>query len=113
MEKIKKYQKIIITILNEMATDVSDTEEEHEAIITDTKHHHYFLQWLGFDDSNKFVNKPLLHFHIKSKGKIWILANLTDEDIAETLIKRGVQRTDVVVGFHPRKLREHTGYAVG
>jgi hypothetical protein len=33
--KIKKHPKIILTILNEMATDVSDTEEEHEAIITD------------------------------------------------------------------------------
>lgn len=112
MGKIRKYQKLIIALLHEMATDVSEGEEEHEEIITDTKHHHYFLQWLGFDDDNSFINKPLLHFQIKPNGKIWILANLTDEDVAETLIARGVQRTDIVLGFHPRKLREHTGYAV-
>ena len=112
MEKIKKYQKIILALINEMATDVSDAEEEHEEIITDTKHHHYCLQWLGFDEDGRFVNKPLLHFQIKRNGKVWILANLTDEDIAEALIARGVQRMDVVLGFFPRTLREHTGYAI-
>jgi hypothetical protein len=112
MEKIKKYQKAILDLIKDMATDISTSEEEHEEIISDTQNHHYFLQWLGFNDQNRFIDKPLLHFHIKPDGKIWILANLTDDDVAEELIKRGVEQSDLVLGFHPRNLRQHTGYAV-
>ena len=111
MEKIEKYQKAIMDLIHNMATDVSTSEEEHEEIIVDTQNKHYFLQWLGFNEDNRFIDKPLLHFHIKPDGKVWILANLTEEDVAEELIKRGVAHDDLVIGFHPRNLRRYTGYA--
>ena len=111
MEKIERYQTAIMDLIHNMATDVSTSEEEHEEIITDTTNKHYFLQWLGFNEENRFIDKPLLHFHIKPDGKIWILANLTDEDVAQELISRGVATDDLVIGFHPRNLRRHTGYA--
>ena len=112
MDKIEKYQNIILNLIQMFATEITDSESEHEEIITDLVHHHYFLQWLGFDTKDRFINKPILHFHIKSDGKIWVLANLTDSDIAEMLINSGVDKNDIVVGFFPQKLRVHTGYAV-
>jgi hypothetical protein len=111
MEKIEKYQIAIMDLIHNMATDVSTSEEDHEEIITDTQNKHFFLQWLGFNEENRFIDKPLLHFHIKPDGKIWILANLTDEDVAQELINRSVAHEDLVIGFHPRNLRRHTGYA--
>jgi hypothetical protein len=112
MDKITKYQNIVLAIIQMFATETESNESEHEEIITDLVHHHYFLQWLGFDAKDRFINKPILHFHIKSDGKVWILANLTESDVAEMLVEKGVDKNDVVVGFHPQKLRAHTGYAI-
>lgn len=112
MDKIEKYQKAILELIQLFATETGDSESEHEEIITDLVQHHYFLQWIGFDRKDRFINKPILHFHIKSNSKIWVLANLTDSNVAEILINKGVDKNDIVVGFFPQKLRSHTGYAV-
>lgn len=107
MDKVVKYEKLVLGIINEMIS-----KNDSEAVIVDKENRHYFLQWIGFNQDNRFIDKPLLHFQIKPNGKIWILANLTEEDIAEELLKRGVDRTDIVIGFHPEHLRKHTGFAV-
>lgn len=113
MEKIAKYAKIIQALLNEMATDRAFIEEEvREDVVFDTNRHHYFILWVGFTPQNTFMDKILVHFHIKETGKIWLLANWTEEELGEELVKRGVEKNDIVVGFYPKKVREHTGYAV-
>ncbi len=112
MDKIAKYEKIIIAYLTELGTDIADREEEHEEIITDTLHRHYFLWWLGFDDEQRFINQPLVHFHLKKDGKIWIFANLTEENLGDELILRGVNREDIVLGFHHRSVRAFSGFSV-
>jgi len=113
MEKIAKYSKIIQELLQEMATDTKCIEEEvHEEIIFDTVRHHYFILWVGFTPKRAFVNQVMVHFHIKETDKIWLLVNWTEEEVGEELVKRGVEKMDIVVGLHPKKVREHTGYAV-
>ncbi|NJN34128.1 MAG: XisI protein [Saprospiraceae bacterium] len=107
MDKIKKYEQSIINLLQSMVS-----EDDFETLITDKENHHYFLQWMGFNDHNRFIDKPLVHFHIKPNGKIWILANATEEDVAEALIQKGIPKSDIVLGFHPSNFRKHTGYAV-
>jgi XisI protein len=111
MEKIEKHQSAVMDLIRHMATDVSNSEDEHEAIITDTHNKHYLLQWLVFNSERRFIDKPLLHFQIKPDGKIWILANLTEQDVAQELINSGVAHEDLVLGFHPRNLRRYTGYS--
>jgi XisI protein len=112
MDKIKKYQTIITQLLHEMQSPEQDNEAEQEVIITDTKRHHYFLQWIGFDADDCFINKPLVHFHIKPNGKIWILANRTETDIAEALMRKGVAKKEIVLGFLEPLVRAHSGFAV-
>jgi hypothetical protein len=112
MDKIKKYQTIITKLLQEMQSNEETNDAEQEAIITETKRHHYFLQWIGFDAEDRFINKPLLHFHIKPNGKIWLLANLTETDVAEELMLKGVDKKDIVLGFLVPFIRAHSGFAV-
>ena len=113
MDKIKKYSTIAIDLLQELHHIVNDDDENtHEEIVLDKENHNYYLMYIGFKDKYKFVNEPIIHFKIKENGKIWILANDTDIDITEDLMKKGVERQDIVLGFHPKHLREHTGFAV-
>jgi hypothetical protein len=40
------------------------------------------------------------------------LANVTEEDVAETLTKMKIKPCDIVLGFHPEQVRAYSGYAV-
>ena len=44
-------------------------------------------------------------------GKIWIQHDGTQEGVAEELVTAGIPRQQIVLGFHPPKLRKHTEYA--
>lgn len=113
MEKIKKYQKIIINLLEQQVAPFQKAAkgEVEEQLIFDTNHHHY--QWLtiGWDNEEEFKNYINIHFTIKPDGKIWLMENNTDIRIAEELVKLGVPREDIVLGFQPPSVRPMTDFA--
>ena len=45
-------------------------------------------------------------------GKIWIQQNMTEIDLGEELVKMGVPKSDIVIGFLPPEVREYSEYAV-
>ncbi|MCF8246699.1 MAG: XisI protein [Saprospiraceae bacterium] len=53
-----------------------------------------------------------MHFHLKPDGKIWVETNNTEIQVAKELEKKGVPKTDIVLGFHPESVRHLTDYAV-
>lgn len=87
-------------------------EELHDEILIDKQKRHYFLLWLGFDVQGSFTDKILIHFQIKENGKIWILANWTENLLAVLLMEKGVAQKDIVIGFRPKNVRITTKYAV-
>ena len=108
MEKIKKYQNIIIKVLN---TYNNENKGEGAYVLTDKDHHHY--QWLraGWDNANHYFFRVRIHLHINADGKIWILENTTEEDVAEDLVAEGVLKSDIVLSFLPESVRQFSGYA--
>ena len=52
-----------------------------------------------------------LHLQVKLDGKVWILANWTEDDIAEALVEKGVPKSDIVLGLLPANVRAYSGYA--
>jgi XisI protein len=113
MEGLKKYQAIIIALLEEHAALLpkNAASEVEEQIIVDTQHNYF--QWLTIGWENEFVFKNYInvHFTIKPSGKIWLMENNTEIRFAEELVKRGVSRQDIVLGFQPPSVRAYTDYA--
>jgi glutathionylspermidine synthase len=109
MEKITKHQAIVLDLLKAFENDNQDGQTY---ILTDTVHHHYQVMRAGWDSRNHYFLRVRVHLHIKSDGKIWIMENRTEEDIAEMLVERGVQKKDIVLALLPEHVREFSGYAV-
>jgi hypothetical protein len=111
MDKVVFYQNCIIKILErygkEKPVNLQDVENQ---LITDTTHHHYQLQRVGWQDG-KFIHYLVFHFDIKN-GKIWLQRNNTEINFAEELIELGVPKEDIVLGFQPEYARPFTGYGV-
>ncbi len=45
-------------------------------------------------------------------GKVWIQHDGTNRPVAEALLDEGIPREDIVLAFHPARLRHLTGFAV-
>ena len=99
MEKVKKYEKAIIQMLEYYATITSPFMPDVENIvITDTKNHHYQLQRIG-RYQNRHVHYTVFHFEIFD-NKVWIRENRTDLKVNEELIDFGVPAKAIVPGEH-------------
>jgi len=109
-EKIKKYQHLLKDFLTEEADSKAIPEIEFQ-VVADEQNNHFQLVETGWFDK-RFIHSVIFHFQIKPDGKIWLLANNTDMLVAEELVKRGVPASDIVLGFHPPYIRQHTGFAV-
>ncbi len=111
MANTKKYQKIILRLLEEYAAIESPFwPNVKNQIVADIQNHHYQLVRLGWDEKKSYVHYVTFHFDIID-GKIWIQANNTDREIADELMALGVQREDIVLGFHKPEVRAKLGFA--
>ncbi|MCB9263455.1 MAG: XisI protein [Lewinellaceae bacterium] len=45
-------------------------------------------------------------------GKAWVQANNTEEMVGDDLIRRGVLREDIILGFQPEYARKYSGFGV-
>ena len=111
MEKVKKYQDIICSVLGEYASiKKSLTPNVKSHLIIDREHNQFQLLSIGWHN-NRFVFTILFHFSIIN-GKVWIQQNNTDILIADEIMDKGVTKEDIVLGFVPEKVRIHSGFAV-
>ena len=89
MEKLKKYQKAILKVLQEYAAINSPFMPEVEnKLIADTKNHHYQLVRMGWY-KDRHVHYTVFHFDLLD-GKVWVQENRTDVNIAEELEEAGI-----------------------
>jgi len=86
--------------------------ELQEQVIVDIQHNQF--QWLtiGWDNEDDFKSLINIHLCIKSNGKIWLMENNTDIRVAEELVRMGVPREDIVLGFQPPSSRVLSDYAI-
>lgn len=108
--KIKRYEQYILTLLEEIYA-YRNIDGDNYFQILDTQNKHYQLVFNGFQESIYYY-KALLHLQIQKNGKIWIWLNETEELVADELVKKGVEPTDIVLGFQPEKYRAYGGFAV-
>jgi hypothetical protein len=112
MERLEQYRQAIRQLLTAHASsEQNNPEPEIECqLIFDTEHDHYQLLDVGWEELKRVYN-CFIHLDIK-EGKIWIQRNMTEADLAQELVERGVPKEDIVLGLHPSYKRPLTGYGV-
>ena len=108
METLEKYRQIIKELLTDHAS-TNDSEIECQ-IICDTEHDHYQLVDIGWQNLHR-IYACYIHIDIKN-GKIWIQHNMTEADLGQELVARGVPSSDIILGLHPPYKRPYTEYGV-
>lgn len=111
MDKIKKYQDLIINYLNEYAQTIKPTnlKEVENRVIADRESNSFQLVRIGWNGKQHVFN-VVLHFDIIN-GKVWLQRNNTEREVVDTLIAQGMEREDIVLGFQPPFARGFLGFA--
>ncbi len=111
MDKIKKYQDLIINYLNEYAQTIKPTnlKEVENRVIADRESNSFQLVRIGWNGKQHVFN-VVLHFDIIN-GKVWLQRNNTEREVVDTLIAQGMERQDIVLGFQPPFARGFLGFA--
>ncbi len=109
--KVKKYEKFILSILEPYSKIRYSNLNAENQLIADKANHRYQVVTIGWDEEGKFVHDCPLHMDIID-GKIWVQRNMTEIEIGVELEQMGVPKTDIVVGFFSKKMREYSGYAI-
>src|SRR5438477_2986338 len=78
--------------------------------IFDDGNNNYLLMYVGWDKGRR-VERSALHLRIKD-DKIWIEADETDRGIADDLLRAGVPREDIVLGFQPPEMRALSEFGI-
>jgi uncharacterized protein (DUF927 family) len=110
LEKIQAYRSKIKQLLKQYAVYKPSHGDIEVQTIFDTDQDHYQVVAIGWDKEER-VYGCSIHLDIKNE-KIWIQINNTELDIGQDLIKRGIPKEDIVIGFQPPYLRQYSGYAV-
>ncbi len=111
MDKIKKYEKIIIDYFEAFAERRNKNPDPIKIqIIADTQRKHYQLISIGWQE-HEYFHYCLFHLDIID-GKVWVQENRTETLIGEELMELGIPKHDIVLGvIHPSE-RKYTEYAV-
>jgi hypothetical protein len=95
MDKLNEYRTKVRQLLTKYLQSKPSYGDVEVEQIFDPEHDHY----------------QIMHIDIKN-NKIWIQQNTTEADIALELMEMGIDKQDIVIGFHTPKMRQLSGFAV-
>src|SRR6266700_1780505 len=109
MDRDSRYQCIIKQALTEAAAMLPGDNAMRTEVVFDDSQGHFqvgHVGWMG----KKRIDQVYLHIDLID-GKVWIQYDGTELCIAEALVKAGIPRNHIVLGFkHPAR-RPDTDYA--
>jgi XisI protein len=83
---------------------------EKTILLTETLRERYQVMDIGWSN-NRRVYDCDLHLDIIN-GKIWVQQNMTEMQIGQALMDKGVAKEDIVLGFQAPYAREYSGFAI-
>lgn len=110
MDKLDRYREIIRTIVAEYASWFPHDDDIQTEVVIDGENDHFEILRVGWEEERR-VHYASIHLDIIN-GKIWIQEDRTNRPVADALLKAGVPREDIVLGFHPASMRQYTDFAV-
>ncbi|MFN0214420.1 MAG: XisI protein [Saprospiraceae bacterium] len=107
MDKKLKYEKAILSFLNDYARikPVNWRTAENQ-VVSDRENHHYQLVRLGWKEG-QFVHFVVFHFDLIG-DKVWVQQNHTDLPVADELEDLGVDPNDIVFAFMESEWKPNT-----
>ncbi|HLB48478.1 MAG TPA: XisI protein [Anaerolineales bacterium] len=109
MDTLDPYREIIENVLIEYTKIPYAYGDIQTEAVFDRKHDRYLLVNVGWD-GGKRVHGSLVHIDIIT-GKVWIQRDGTEHGIAKELVKAGIPKDHIVLGFRPAAIRQYTEYA--
>ncbi|MEB3189060.1 MAG: XisI protein [Snowella sp.] len=104
------YQQLIQNILQDYVAQHPKDENIETQIVCDTQNHHYLLLYVGWEEEKQVYGCPI-HVDIKD-NKFWIQRDFTEIGIANQLLKAGISKEKIVLGFRSPFNRQFTDFAV-
>jgi hypothetical protein len=111
MDRLEHYREIIRQVLEEYACIRPANGEIDTELVVDAGRNHFEVLHVGWDGVQR-IHGPVIHIDIIG-DKVWIQYDGTNRPVADELIAAGIPQQDIVLAWHPRELRHHTGFAVG
>ena len=112
MDKLTFHQQQVLTFLHMYKEDYrQDPGDIDTQVIADLEGHHYLLLRVGWKQG-RFYHYCLFHFDLKD-DKVWIQQNNTETLVGDELVALGIAKENIVLGFKPEAMRQHTGFGVG
>ena len=103
--------KAIQTVLEDIALPGKPSGELEYQIISDTVGGHYQVVVLGWRGMKR-LHGIIVQIDLK-EGLVWVQADNTDYGVAEELVRLGIPREQIVLGYVPPSVRKHMGFATG
>ncbi len=110
MDTLAGYRQIIRQLLTEYAQISYAHGDIQRQTVFDSETDHYLLMIVGREGIRR-VHGCLIHLDIID-DKIWIQRDGTEHGIANDLVKAGIPKERIVLGFRSPEMRQHTGFAV-
>ena len=110
MDKIANYRQVITQVLTEYTAIPYKYGNLACELIISQDENRFLLITQGWEKDTR-VHGCLVHLDIIN-NKIWIQRDSTEEGIATDLEAAGILKSDIVLAFHPQRLRKYTEYAV-
>lgn len=111
MDRIKKYRTVIKEfLLGETTKKPSNAPKLERHLIIDQAENQFLLLTMGWYEEG-YKHYAVFHLEIKD-AKIWLHQNSTDIDIGEYFVKKGIAKSEMILGFLEPFERELSEYAV-
>lgn len=113
MDKLIQYRLLVKELLSREADFVNRVSRSglQTYAILDEAHDHYLLLRAGWEHQKR-IRAIMIYIRLHS-GKIWVEEDWTEDGIASHLVRAGVPKEDIVLGFHAPEMRPFTEFAVG
>jgi len=108
MDKLNSYQKIIEDVFSHFQKLIKKTDKSREILLSiDQKRGQYLL----VSDTRKEGDRhyqTLMHVELKHNSVVWLRVDITDLELGQELVKRGIERKDIIPAFHSETIRKYT-----
>lgn len=110
MDNLNEIRTIIQSVLEDYAQIPYRYGDVETIVIVDADRNNFLLMVIGWERHRR-VHGCITHVQI-IENKVWIQRDGIEDGITDELVAAGIPKEQIVLGFHPPDVRQHTGYAV-